>query len=60
METKDAIVSTILTMTDAFQKGDIAAILRSYEPGAAVVGEPGKPLTGEPALRAMFAAFIAV
>jgi uncharacterized protein (TIGR02246 family) len=60
METKDPIVSTILTMTDAFQKGDIPAILRTYEPDAVVVGEPGKPLTGEAALRAMFAAFIAV
>jgi len=60
MEAKDPIVSTILTMTDAFQKGDIPAILRTYEPGAVVVGEPGKPLTGEAALRAMFAAFIAV
>jgi uncharacterized protein (TIGR02246 family) len=60
METKDAIVSTVLTMTNAFQKGDIPAILRAYEPAAVVVGEPGKPLSGEAALRAMFAAFIAM
>ena len=60
METNDPIVSTILTMTTAFQKGDVSAILRTYEPGAVVVGEPGKPLTGEAALRAMFAAFIVV
>ena len=60
METSDPIVSTILTMTAAFQMGDIPAIMRTYEPGAVVVGEPGKPLTGEAALRAMFAAFIAV
>jgi len=60
MEAKDPIISTILTMTDAFQKGDIPAILRTYEHGAVVVGEPGKPLTGQAALRAMFAAFIAV
>jgi uncharacterized protein (TIGR02246 family) len=60
METKDAIVSTILTMTDAFQKGDIPAILRTYEPAAVVVSEPGKPLSGEAALGAMFAAFIAL
>src|SRR5262245_9827122 len=60
METKDAIVSTILTMTEAFQDGDIPAILRTYEPGAAVLGAPGQPLAGEAALRAMFAAFIAV
>ena len=60
METSDPIVSTILTMTTAFQVGDIPAILRAYEPGAVVIGEPGKPLTGEAALRAMFAGFIAV
>ena len=60
MEIHDPIVSTILTMTDAFQKGDISAILRTYEPGAVVVGEPGKPLSGEAALRGMFAGFIAL
>ena len=53
-------ISTILTMTDAFQKGDLPAVLRTYEPGAVVVGEPGKPLQGEAALRAMFAGFMAV
>ena len=58
METKDDIVSTIIRMTDAFHEGDINAILRTYEAGAVVVGEPGKPVTGEPALRAMFGAFI--
>lgn len=60
MEAKDAIVSTVLNMTDAFQKGDIPAILRAYERGAVVVGEPGRPVTGESALKAMFARFIAV
>jgi len=60
MEAKDAIVSTVLDMTAAFQKGDIPAILRTYEPGAVVIGGPGRPLTGEAALREMFATFIAV
>jgi ketosteroid isomerase-like protein len=46
-------------MTNAFQKGDIDGILRTYEPGAVVVGEPGAPVSGTPALRAMFAGFIA-
>jgi uncharacterized protein (TIGR02246 family) len=47
-------------MTDAFQKGDITAVLKTYEPGAVVVGEPGKPLQGEAALRQMFAGFVAL
>jgi uncharacterized protein (TIGR02246 family) len=53
-------LSTVLAMTAAFQKGDIPSVLRTYEPGAVVVGEPGKPLQGEAALREMFAAFVAV
>lgn len=59
MEAKDAVVSTVLAMTDAFQRGDIPAILCAYEREAVVVGEPDRPLTGESALREMFAMFIA-
>lgn len=58
MNADEQIVSTVLTMTDAFQKGDLPRVLRTYEPGAVVVGEPGKPLTGESDLRAMFAGFM--
>jgi uncharacterized protein (TIGR02246 family) len=53
-------LSTVLAMTSALQKGDIPSVLRTYEPSAVVVGEPGKPLQGEAALREMFAAFSAV
>lgn len=53
-------ITTVLEMTSAFQKGDISGVLRAYEPGAVVVGEPGKPLQGEAALRAMFAGFFAM
>jgi len=53
------ILSTIDAMTNAFHKGDIDGILQTYEPGAVVVGEPGTPVSGTPALRAMFAGFIA-
>lgn len=60
MEPNDPIVSTIVTMTDAFHRGDITGILRTYEPTAVVVGEPGKPVTGEAALRTMFGGFIAL
>ena len=59
MDPNDSIVSTITTMTEAFNSGDIAAILRAYEPDAAVVGDPGQPVRGETALKAMFARFIA-
>lgn len=59
MDHKEAILSTIDAMTTAFHKGDIDGIMRTYEPGAVVVGEPGTPITGTPALRAMFAGFIA-
>jgi uncharacterized protein (TIGR02246 family) len=60
MEPNDQIVSTIVSMTEAFHRGDIVEILRAYEPAAVVVGEPYKPATGEAALRAMFAGFIAL
>src|SRR5690349_9394682 len=46
-------------MTNAFHKGDIDGIMRTYEPGAVVVGEPGMRVSGTPELRAMFANFIA-
>ncbi len=53
-------ITTVLMMTEAFQQGDLAAVLRTYEPGAVVVGEPGKHLQGDAALRAMFSGFMAV
>jgi uncharacterized protein (TIGR02246 family) len=52
--------ATIDTMTSAFAAGDIDAVMATYEPGAVVVAEPGSPLTGTPALRAMFEAFVAL
>lgn len=59
MDHKAQVLSTIQRMTDAFHDGDIDGIMRTYEPGAVVVGEPGAPVSGETALRAMFAGFIA-
>jgi uncharacterized protein (TIGR02246 family) len=58
MERTDTIVATVLNMTAAFNEGDISGILCCYEPDAVVMGQPGKPLKGEVALRAMFAEFI--
>jgi uncharacterized protein (TIGR02246 family) len=60
MESNEPITSTVLDMTDAFHRGDIPAILHTYELGAVVVGAPGKALRGDAALRAMFAEFIAL
>jgi uncharacterized protein (TIGR02246 family) len=60
MESSEQITATVLTMTEAFQRGDIPAILRTYEPGAVVLGAPGEPSSGAPALRALFAGFIAL
>jgi len=59
MDTKTRVVSTIDAMTSAFHEGDIDAIMRTYEPAAVVVGEPGAPVRGDGPLRAMFAGFIA-
>jgi uncharacterized protein (TIGR02246 family) len=59
VDQEQQILSTIHAMTAAFHKGDIDGIMRTYEPGAVVVGEPGAPVSGTPALRAMFAGFIA-
>jgi uncharacterized protein (TIGR02246 family) len=60
MQHTDTIVATVLNMTAAFHEGDISGILRSYEPDAVVIGEPGKPSMGEAPLRAMFARFISM
>jgi uncharacterized protein (TIGR02246 family) len=59
MDQKEQILSTVNQMVDAFHDGDIVGILKTYEPGAVVVAEPGAPVAGKSALEAMFAGFIA-
>ena len=59
MNPKSKILSTINDMNAAFQKGDIEGILRTYEPEAVVVAQPGAAISGSASLRAMFAGFIA-
>jgi ketosteroid isomerase-like protein len=59
MDQKSKILSTIHNMTTAFHGGDIDGIMKTYESGAVVLGEPRAPVSGTPALRAMFAGFIA-
>lgn len=58
--TKDTseVLITIDRMTNAFAKGDINEIMSTYAPEAVVVGEPNKPVSGAPALQAMFASYI--
>jgi ketosteroid isomerase-like protein len=58
MDQKEQILSTINEMVAAFHEGDIAGILRTYEPGAVVMAEPGAPVSGRSALEAMFAGFV--
>jgi uncharacterized protein (TIGR02246 family) len=60
MTQTERIQQTIDAMTSAFAKGDIDGVLRTYEPEAVVVGEPGARVTGTPALRAMFGQFAAL
>lgn len=60
MTERDKVLATIATMTRAFHDGDIDGILRTYEGGAVVYGEPGKAFTGSDELKSMFAGFIAV
>jgi ketosteroid isomerase-like protein len=47
-------------MTGAFARGDIDGVMAAYEPGAVVLAEPGRPLSGTPALRRMFEDFVAL
>ncbi len=53
------ILETISAMTTAFAAGDVDGVMATYEPTAAVVAQPGQPVAGDAALRAMFDEFIA-
>jgi uncharacterized protein (TIGR02246 family) len=55
-----AIQAAVDAMTAAFAAHDVDGIMAAYEPAAVVVGEPGRPVAGDAALRALFAGFIAV
>ena len=59
METKSQVLATIEAMTGSFNRGDVDGVMRTYEPGAVVLGQPGAPVQGDAPLRAMFAEFIA-
>lgn len=53
------ILEAISEMTSAFAVGDVDRVMDTYTPSAVVVAQPGQPVTGDSALRAMFADFIA-
>lgn len=58
MTDETRVLAAIDTMTTALAAGDIDRIMSTYAPEAVVVGEPGQPVTGDVALRAMFVAFV--
>ncbi|WCL55593.1 YybH family protein [Gimibacter soli] len=48
------VQNTIEGMTSAFEKNDIDAVMATYEPGAAILFEPGQPVTDVQQARQMF------
>lgn len=56
----DQISTVIDTNNSAVFAGDIDAILATFEPNGVLMGEPGMPAMGTPALREAFTQFIAI
>lgn len=54
-----AVQAAVDQMTSAFEKNDIDAVMNAYEPVAAVVFQPGEPITDEQQLRQMFSGMAA-
>ncbi len=48
----------IRVWSEAFNRGDVEAIVALYEPGATLVQPSGPPVTGHDALRQVFAGFL--
>ena len=55
-----AVMDAILDMTDSFHKKDINDVMASYESGAVIAFEPGKPVSGANAIREGFNGFFAL
>lgn len=53
------VQAAVAQMTSAFEKNNIDAVMNAYEPGAAVVFDPGQPVTNEQQLRQMFSGMAA-
>src|SRR5262245_25704366 len=54
------VVSTVERMTAAFQAGDVDAVMNTYEPGAVVAFEPGRPVADAALVRRTFADWCAL
>ena len=54
------VLEVIGAMTDAFHQCEIAGVMAAYHPGAVIVFEPGKPASGDAALRAGFEMFFSM
>lgn len=54
------VLAAVLEMTNNFHKHSIDGVMKSYEPGAVIVFEPGKPLKDENMQRQMFQGFFDV
>lgn len=50
------VQGVIERMTAAFQAHEIETVMTTYEPGAAIAFEPGRPITDEEQIRQMFGA----
>lgn len=46
-----SLLETVLLLDEAFNRGDIEAMLAFYEDGAVIVAEPGKHATGKTEIR---------
>ncbi len=56
----DQIHSTIETNNSAVAAGDIESVLATFEPNGVLMGQPGMPAMGTPALREAFKQFMAI
>lgn len=59
MNQESQILATIEEMTSSFNRGEIDRVMATYERGAVVMGEPNVAVSGDAALREMFAGFVA-
>lgn len=53
-EDQTQVMEVIEKMTSSFHNKDIEGVMRSYEPEAVIVFEPGSPVSGHSLLREMF------
>ena len=51
---RENVLAAVQTMTEALHDGNIDGVMSSYEPGAAVMFEPGKSITDPAVLTRMF------